>query len=319
MENFQAGDQVEFMDDNTVGTVVSIIDDKQIIISIDGLEIPVLKSQLIKISKGPQKAKNLAEKYQDELNQETVFATYSNATNKGIFIALSNGEKPEIFHLHLINDTMNDLFFSFYSFFNKELKFIDSGHLKKYDHKALSTYNQLGSSKFPTYTIHILPFNEKAKQIPDMFTHSFTPGGQDLIRKQEKAPLLDFQAWLYEIKKEEEKQVSLTKTVEQETEQVIDVDKPENIIDLHIDKIDPDFNSLDKREILPIQFNYFIKEFEKVIAFNYPSIIIIHGIGVNTLKDKIRKYLMGNKEVINYRDADIREYGYGATEVFLKN
>lgn len=81
MENFQPGDTVEFIDDSTVGTVISIIDSKQLIISIEGLEIPVLKSQLIRISKGPEKAKNMAEKYKDDLNQEKTFTKHTDTTN----------------------------------------------------------------------------------------------------------------------------------------------------------------------------------------------------------------------------------------------
>ncbi|MBT3800566.1 MAG: hypothetical protein HOG05_05395 [Bacteroidetes bacterium] len=319
MENFQVGDQVEFIDDNTVGTVVSILDNKQLIISIEGLEIPVYKSQLIRISKGPVKATNLAEKYKDDLTQVNSFTHKSEATNKGLFIALSTGQKPETFQFQLINDTKNQIYFTFYSQINNAQSALSHGHLKAYSDTALITYDQLGSVKFPTYTICILPFNEYATKIDESFSYSFSPSGKELMKKQEKAPLVDYHAWLYEIEKQEATSTAPIQIIESEPEAIIDVDRPDNIIDLHIDKIEPNFDILARDEIFQIQFNYFIKEFEKMIAFDYENIIIIHGIGINTLKEKIRKYLNGNKYVLHYKDANVREYGYGATEIFLKN
>ena len=58
---------------------------------------------------------------------------------------------------------------------------------------------------------------------------------------------------------------------------------------------------------------------EKAIALSYSSIIFIHGIGNFTLKNKIIEDIKNNKFVEKYREADVRKYGYGATELFFKD
>jgi dsDNA-specific endonuclease/ATPase MutS2 len=48
------------------------------------------------------------------------------------------------------------------------------------------------------------------------------------------------------------------------------------------------------------------------------KIVFIHGVGTGTLKHSIRRELDKNKNKYTYQDASYKEYGYGATMVYVK-
>ena len=58
--------------------------------------------------------------------------------------------------------------------------------------------------------------------------------------------------------------------------------------------------------------------FEKAIGLNYAKITIIHGVGTNTLKQKIWKAVSGHPHVKTYYEAQKEKFGYGATEIVFR-
>ena len=317
MEDFFPGDKVEFIDDKTIGTVIRIINDKQLLVDIDGLDIPVLKSQLIRIAEGQEKSSNMAEKYRDDFAVPKGEPKTLVGTNKGLFISLSIGNSPELFQFHLVNDSSSHLLFTLFTKGKEAFTPIDKGEINPWTSKLLLTYDQSKSEDCPLLYMTITPFSFEHTAPENPIIYQLKASGKDLLKKQEKAPLLDTQSWLFKI---EQKTPELPKIefLEREAEDIIEVEKPDREIDLHIDKIEPNYKLLSRDEIFHVQFKYFIREVEKAIAFNYPDIIVIHGIGVNTLKDRIREYLKSNKDVKEFRDADVRKYGFGATEIIFR-
>ena len=82
-------------------------------------------------------------------------------------------------------------------------------------------------------------------------------------------------------------------------------------IDLHIELLSINYQYLDNFEIVQIQLNECQKSLERAINSNIQKLIIVHGIGVGTLKYEVHKLL---------RSYDVRFYltkDAGATEVML--
>ena len=82
-------------------------------------------------------------------------------------------------------------------------------------------------------------------------------------------------------------------------------------IDLHIELLTRNYQYLDNFEIVQIQLNECQKALERAINSNIQKLIIVHGIGVGTLKHEVHKLL---------RSYDVRFYltkDAGATEVML--
>jgi hypothetical protein len=89
-------------------------------------------------------------------------------------------------------------------------------------------------------------------------------------------------------------------------------------LDLHIEKLTPDWESLDNFEMLTLQLKTFEKYFDLALAHHLPSMIVIHGVGSGKLRDEIHELLRLRKEVKSFINQYHPAYGYGATEIFFQ-
>lgn len=90
-------------------------------------------------------------------------------------------------------------------------------------------------------------------------------------------------------------------------------------IDLHIEELIENTKGLSPKEMLDIQMDTFRKELNEAIKnHKVEKIIFIHGVGNGRLKSEIRKALDNDYKKLQYQDASYKEYGYGATLVFVK-
>jgi hypothetical protein len=88
-------------------------------------------------------------------------------------------------------------------------------------------------------------------------------------------------------------------------------------VDLHIEKLVPEWKHLSNFEILTIQLNTFEKYLELAIAHHQHNLIVIHGVGSGKLKDEIHEILNSKRGVRSFINQYDPRYGYGATEIFL--
>lgn len=92
----------------------------------------------------------------------------------------------------------------------------------------------------------------------------------------------------------------------------------ENVIDLHIELLVENSENLTPGEILDIQMARFKISLESAIVRKTPKLIYIHGVGNGKLRYTLRKTLEREYPKIRFQDASFKEYGYGATMLFLK-
>ena len=88
-------------------------------------------------------------------------------------------------------------------------------------------------------------------------------------------------------------------------------------VDLHIEKLTPDWKHLSNFEMLTMQLNTFEKYLDLAIAHHQHNLIVIHGVGTGKLKDEIHEILKARREVRSFINQYDPRYGYGATEIFL--
>lgn len=89
-------------------------------------------------------------------------------------------------------------------------------------------------------------------------------------------------------------------------------------VDLHIEKLTPDWEKLDNFEKLTLQLKTFDKYFDLALAHHQPSLIVIHGVGTGKLRDEIHEQLKLRREVKSFLNRYHPAYGYGATEIFFQ-
>ena len=84
-------------------------------------------------------------------------------------------------------------------------------------------------------------------------------------------------------------------------------------IDLHIERLVENHRNLSNYEIVQIQIRHCEFTIEKAIKNNVSRLVVIHGKGEGVLKEEVRQLL--KKYKVEAKDADYRNYGFGATEV----
>lgn len=108
--------------------------------------------------------------------------------------------------------------------------------------------------------------------------------------------------------KEEGKSGKSIKNINEEVEEV----------DLHIEVLVENPSELKPGEILEIQLARFETAITGAIKGKTRKMVFIHGIGNGKLKHEIRKQLESKYSKLKYQDASFKEYGYGATIVYLR-
>jgi hypothetical protein len=89
-------------------------------------------------------------------------------------------------------------------------------------------------------------------------------------------------------------------------------------VDLHIEEILENTSDLSNGEILENQMARFETALETAIRSDVQKIVFIHGVGNGRLRQELRKKLDRKYPDLKYQDASFKEYGYGATMVYLK-
>ncbi|MDR0688270.1 MAG: DUF2027 domain-containing protein [Prevotellaceae bacterium] len=89
-------------------------------------------------------------------------------------------------------------------------------------------------------------------------------------------------------------------------------------VDLHAEMLVNDVHRLSAGELLELQMSRFKATLENALVSGRKGrIVFIHGIGSGKLKQELRICLTKNYPDLSFQDASFREYGYGATMVFL--
>jgi hypothetical protein len=90
-------------------------------------------------------------------------------------------------------------------------------------------------------------------------------------------------------------------------------------VDLHAEMLVSDVNKFSAGELLELQMSRFTAALENALASGRKGrIVFIHGIGNGKLKQELRLYLTKNYPQMSFQDASFRQYGYGATMIFLR-
>lgn len=98
---------------------------------------------------------------------------------------------------------------------------------------------------------------------------------------------------------------------------VVELAQFSNEIDLHAEKLLPNYEKLDPRQILHLQLAHFRNFLDKAIRLGIPRVFIIHGVGEGKLREAVAEELRRHPAVWKFKNEYHRKYGYGATEVIF--
>ncbi|MCS7035243.1 MAG: Smr/MutS family protein [Saprospiraceae bacterium] len=98
---------------------------------------------------------------------------------------------------------------------------------------------------------------------------------------------------------------------------VAEVAQFSNEIDLHAEKLLPNYEKLDKGQILHLQLAHFRTFIDRAMRLGIPRVFVIHGVGEGKLRAAIAEELRRHPGVWKFKNEYHRKYGYGATEVIF--
>lgn len=321
------GDEVAFLNSQGGGKVIAIQDDENLMIELhEGFEVQVNRNEVVKQrdftgSGITHKASSSADQPEAETPQSS--------EPYGTYLAFDKRKSQEVLDLYMINHTHFTLYFQIFEQPNNQpYRGISQQQLAPFTYQMVNRYHTSEFDAWPAIIIQGLYFTDKTESLPDPFVYTFKPKAKAFFKAVRTAPVLNAQAHLFQIDQSvpeitrqdlmEASEPSLPETGHEgsdnwEPEGVID--RPPEVMDLHIDRLVPDHDKMERDAILDYQLNYFEHNLEKAIAHRYTRVIFIHGVGNGVLRERLHQKLKQKPEVRSYREADPNQYGYGATEV----
>ena len=345
---FNIGDKVRFLNDVGGGTIVKFIDKETVaVLNEDDFEIPVLIKELIAVNTGNYDAPKLTDddyayetksKKQEQTSAEEEYSEKEddNIYNFLAFVPLNQNKLTESdLELHFINDS------NYYVYYNVMIKFgafhvSHPGHIEPDSKISIKTFKKELFRDMDSLIVQCMYYKNNPHNVKPLISKeiklnpvkffkqsSFTENDffyekaylitvLDESRKQQAMPELSAE----EIKKamyEKKRSEKINKPVQHKSSKRKEIRE----IDLHIQELLDNTKGLSNKEMLDVQIDHFKKEMEKAIHEKIKKIIFIHGKGNGTLKTELRNQLKRKYKKYQFQDASFKEYGYGATMVYL--
>ncbi|HEY2650253.1 MAG TPA: Smr/MutS family protein [Puia sp.] len=336
---FEPGDKVTVLHSNEEGEVVEMINDKMVLVEVRGVRFPAYIDQLdFPYFKRFSEKKILPLKkektYLDQLPKDKTKKT--NHPPDGFWLRILpvsdddefGDEVVESLKIYLVNNTEKGLHFQYKLSYGGKPDF--------------SLNNEIPASK--EFYLHDIPFqNLNDAPVFDLDFNLLQPEKSKAPHFETSLKLKAKQVFLRieEIRKKGEASFAY-KLFERYPDKALEEDKPEYQartgngnklydakrsrqhlepakyeVDLHIEKLTPDWRNLTNFEMLTLQLNTFEKYLDLAIAHHQHNLIVIHGVGKGKLKDEIHEILNSRREVKSFINQYDPRYGYGATEIFL--
>lgn len=335
---FQIGDKVLVLHSNEEGEVIDIINDKMVMVEVRGVKFPAYIDQIdfpyykrfTEKKLFPQKKEK---KFVEDVKKETaprhkiadgVWLSFLPVMDQDEF----GDDVVEDLKIHLVNrtDKTYDFIYRLQFFGKTEFELKNQAHA------------------FSDFYLHDVPFRDMSDSPNFAFEFSlFQPNKEKADHYEASLKLKPKQLFnkIEEIKQKGEATFSyrlFEEYPDRPVEQPFDMSSlvakgikvynakearqhlppARTVVDLHIEKLSDNWESLSNAEILDIQLREFEKWYDLAVAHHQANLIIIHGVGSGRLRNEIHDILRLKKEVKTFVNQYHPSFGYGATEIYLK-
>ncbi len=325
------GDKVRLVHGREEGIIYAFLPGNVIEVEIeDGFRIPVLRSELVTISPVESQRLNRTPEGQSIAPQrERIAPRQAVFAEKGIYIAFVSVNDRAV-TLHIINNSDWTLPFTATTQQENIHTGLAAGLLKPRTSQKLTELQMKDFESWPVFSFNLLHFREGNFDAILPFQKKIKCRAQSFYKSKGPAPVLGKDAFVFQLDEENVKkeEVITNKTDIQEqlrtslmgggTAPKIELEKPEGVVDLHIEKLVEEFSRLSKEDILKTQLTKFEASLEQAIGNGMEEITFIHGAGSGVLRDELHRRLSKNQHVQYFKDAQKEKFGYGATLVKIK-
>jgi len=338
------GDKVRYLNEVGGGVIVKIIDKKTVEISDDsGFDIPVLISDLVSVDSSEDVLVEVEEESLNEVDENEIvldddLVSFDSNEDTGeikIFIAVVKNDAN--FDMFLINDSSFNLFCNIITPLSEKYKSIYSNSIEPNTKIKIKTYSESDVQDGISVINQIIFYKQIYKELQSpietsvdikaiKFAKTSSFKENDYFHKD--ALLFDVFEFslnselnklskddMYKIVKQKQESEDYVKqlSTKYKTKRTVEIVE----VDLHIQQLIDNYKHLPNGEIVEIQLERFHSELNDAIKNKVKKIVFIHGVGKGTLKNELRRSLEREYSKFKFQDASFKEYGYGATMVYL--
>ena len=320
------GDKVRMIHAKEQGVITKFLKNDLVEVEIeDGFKIPVKKSEITIISAVEEKYFKPETPSSNRASANFQPAATSNIlANTGIymaFLAINDREYAQ----HLVNNTDWEVPYVLYVGTEPHLKGIKSGVLQPKSGAKVQDLQVKDFEEWGVFTFQSLSFRLAFMTERPIINKKLRFRANTFFKSKFPVPLMGKDGLLFQLDEEIDRikidpaQLSekMMGAAPLEKEK-LQIPKPSNIVDLHIERLTPNYIGLSNQEMLTIQLKTFETNLENAIANGMSEMIFIHGIGNGVLKNEIHRIVSKNKNIRFYEDAQKERFGYGATKIKFK-
>jgi dsDNA-specific endonuclease/ATPase MutS2 len=314
------GDKVRLIHGHEEGVIRKIKDNKIIEVEIEeGFLIPVLRSEVTLIAKEEKVHFSTRASIQ---NEETKTIGSQALAYNGIFIAFTEVNENQL-SLHFLNNTDYDLLVSISQVIQQTQKGIFAQMVSSRTHQKVNDWYLKNFETWPDLLFQMIFHRKEFHNPVPVLEKTIKFKASTFFKTKQKITLLKSEGYLIQVDREMMKVDPNALKESLYSEKAIEArpvakSKPEAVVDLHIEKLVQNFQSLTSAEIFNLQMNTFEKKLDQAIAGGLDNIVFIHGVGNGILRNAIHKKLSQVAAIQFYKDAMKDKFGYGATEVKIR-
>ncbi|MCK5823148.1 MAG: DUF2027 domain-containing protein [Bacteroidales bacterium] len=348
------GDKVKFLNDVGGGTVTKFIDKKNILVLNEyNFEVPVAISEVI-ISHEENSYTQVSETVEQEdstpsepLEKENIFYPETEVVDDNndvkVYFAFVPTEADNIvnsdFDTYLINDSNYHIMYNYIT--NKEGQHFgtDAGVLEANTKLSLDSFKREELNDLPEFIFQFIIYKKGSCDVYSPIQQSITVKPTKFYKENsfKENDFFEENSLIFNLLDKSPMQDELDKLSQKDFKNIIRekesgnkrpriATKRENKIaaaaitevDLHINALIDNNKGMSNSEMLEIQLNEFEKKLDEAIKNKIKKIVFIHGVGNGVLKMKLRHELSTKHKKLKFQDASFKEYGYGATMVFIR-
>ncbi len=349
----KVGDKVKFLNDVGGGTVTKVIDKNNVqVLNEYNFEVPVAISEVI-ISQDDSSYSQVSHEIELEdlppkpADKEEIFYPKTEIVEDNIDIKIyfafvptdANNIINSDFDTYLINDSNYHIMYNYITKKQGQYYGTDAGVLEANTKLSLESFKRDALNDLPEFIFQFIIYKKGSCDV-------YSPMQQNINVKPTKFykennfkenDFFDENSLIFNLLEKSALQDEVDKLSQQDLKKIIRQKesgnkrpriptKRENKIDasaitevdLHINALIDNSNGLSNSEMLEIQLNEFRKKLDEAIVNKIKKIVFIHGVGNGVLKMKIRHELSTKYKKLKFQDASFKEYGYGATMVFIR-
>ncbi len=312
------GDRVRVVKGSEQGIVTKILQGGLVEIEIeDGFQIPVLAKELVVVSAQEANYFHGADVPTPPATIKTDATKSIKSQQEDIFLSFKE-INDKVVALYLINTLPNTLLFTFSEQKDTDYHPLTYGTIQPQEAFKIKEYQVQQMNNWPEFLIQYLRYSPTQQQLPAAQTQSFHIKAAAYHKAFKATPVLGGNSHLFPFKKSGTTQKITQPFFKDETVPAAKFVKPAQKVDLHFEEIpgvEKDYPDSDK---MKLQMHYFENQLDAAIAAGMAEITFIHGVGNQTLRLNIHKYLSQHAAVAYFKDAHKEKFGYGATLVQLK-